>query len=248
MTTPSDPSATPATPATPSSPATPTNPAASAAAPATSAPAAATPPASAPTAATNPAVNPAAAATPQTPASEGTAPAVAADTNPAAGGTPQGAPVTYEFKQPETGLQLEGATLEEFAGVARELGLTNEGANKVAELFRSRFEAENLARVDSMAQEWATQTKSDREIGGAHLPETLTAARKALTLGAPEFAKLLAPISEGGTGIGAHPEVIRFLARVGKALGEDKFVAAKGAATTPAMPGDFARRLYPSAT
>ena len=239
MTTPS--SAAPAAPATPSQSAQPTNPAATPAAAPASAPAAATPPASASTAA-NPAVNPAAAQ--QTPVKEGAAPAVAADTNPAAGAAPQGAPETYEIKQPDQGLKLDGGTLEAFTGLARELNLTNENANKVAELFRSRFEADNLARVDSLARDWAAQTTADPEIGGARMPETMSAARKALTLGRPEFVKLLAPIAEGGSGIGAHPEVIRFLASVGKALSEDKFVAAKGAPTAPVEQGNYAQRLY----
>ena len=80
--------------------------------------------------------------------------------------------------------------------------------------------------------------KTDAEIGGDKLPENLAVARKALeTFGTPELKALL-----NESGLGNHPEVIRFFYRSGKAISEDRVIRG-GAAGQPTDP---AKRMFPN--
>jgi hypothetical protein len=87
-----------------------------------------------------------------------------------------------------------------------------------------------------------TNSKGDKEFGGDKLSENLGVAKKALdAFGTAELRSLL-----NQSGLGDHPEVIRFMYRAGKAISEDRFVGGapavgKGA---PKNFADFADVLY----
>lgn len=159
--------------------------------------------------------------------------------------TPQGAPDVYEFKPHDSGFSFDKEVLEAFSGTAKELKLTNEGAQKVLDSIAPALVAQSQRHVNTLNQQWIDATTADAEIGGDKLEASLASARKALTLGTPELRKLLGPAAEGGSGFGNHPEVIRFLATIGKALSEDKFVPA--GKITPPQNKTFAERMYPTA-
>ncbi|GJQ57051.1 MAG: hypothetical protein HKUEN07_36200 [Rhodocyclaceae bacterium] len=150
---------------------------------------------------------------------------------------PQGAPEQYaDFTAPE-GAQLDAQVLEAFKPLARELGLAQEGAQKVLDTMApvlARRQAEQLA---SASAQWADASRADKEFGGDQLDENLAVAKKAIdVLASPELRQLLSE-----SGLGNHPEVIRMFLRAGKSLGgEDRFVAGQADKTNP---GD-ARRLY----
>lgn len=148
---------------------------------------------------------------------------------------PQGAPESYEFT-PVDGAAPE--IVEQFSGLAKELNLTQETAQKVLSQMAPAIQAHQASQVEAITKGWAEQSTADPEFGGQRLQESLTVAKKALdTFGTPELRKLF-----NESGLGNHPEVIRFMVRAGKAVSEDKFVTG---ASAP-QGGIDARNHYPA--
>jgi hypothetical protein len=151
------------------------------------------------------------------------------------GDKPAGAPEKYELALPE-GMTLDEATFAAAEPVLRELGLNNEQATKLATVIAEVRASEAEAFVQQV-QEWGKATQADPEIGGRALEATLTEGRKALAKhGSPELRALL-----DSTGLGNHPEVVRFFARVGKTIpAEDSVVTGERSGGAKSM----AERLY----
>lgn len=125
---------------------------------------------------------------------------------------PAGAPEKYELQLPE-GFSLDPQVMTEFEPVLRELNLDNAQASKLAGLYGQLRQSEAAAYGETV-QEWGKQAAADPEIGGKAFTENVELARSALaTHGSPELKGLL-----DSTGLGNHPEVIRFFARVGKTI------------------------------
>lgn len=152
-----------------------------------------------------------------------------------------GAPETYEdFTLPE-GVVLDDTTAGELKTLAKDLNLTQEQAQKVADLgaaLSQRWAAGFQEQLTSASEEWATVTKADKEIGGEKLTGSLAGAKAALDkFGTPELRELLQT-----SRLGNHPEVVRLLARVGQAISDDNSVV------TGAPPSEkgksIAERLY----
>ena len=101
------------------------------------------------------------------------------------------------------------------------------------------------AQVDEACGMLEARSEVDKEFGGEKLSENLSTAKKALDqFGTPELRSLL-----NESGLGNHPEFIRFMFRAGKSISEDRYVGqANGAAPTQGRPRDFASQaafLYP---
>ncbi len=150
---------------------------------------------------------------------------------------PAGPPEKYELTMPE-GVELDAALLEKVDPVFRDIGLTNEQANKLANVFAEYRVSEAQGQSDAYAQQvedWGKAARDDKEFGGAAFDASVAQAQKAIgQFGSPELKTLLAD------GLGNHPELIRFCVRVGKAIGEDGGVEASRAAT----PRSAAETLY----
>jgi hypothetical protein len=168
---------------------------------------------------------------------EGDAPAEQAEGDKPAEEAPAGAPEAYaEFAMPE-GVAIDEEMLGEFSGVAKDLNLTQEAAQKVVDLAAKMRQADAAAIVQVRA-DWLQATQIDAEIGGDKLGENLATAKRGLeAYGSPALRELL-----NSTGLGNHPEVIRLLVKAGKTASEDTFV--KGA-REPAKPSR-ASILYPT--
>lgn len=152
------------------------------------------------------------------------------------GDKPEGAPEKYELTLPE-GVELDSELMAKAEPVLRELNLTNEQASKLAAII-AETRVQDVTAADNAWREqvnaWTTDVKNDQEMGGQNFKPSMIAAQRAITeIGTPELA---AALSE--TGMGNHPEFVRFCARVGKMMGDDKFVKAD----TPS--GDQPRGLY----
>lgn len=150
---------------------------------------------------------------------------------------PEGAPEKYEFKAPE-GKQLDAETVEAFSEVAKELNLTQDAAQKMLTAMSDKLGARQAAQVDAVRSQWAESSKSDKEFGGDKITENLSVAKKALdTFGTAELRSLL-----NDSGLGNHPEVIRFMFRAGKAISEDRYVGPSTGSSTGKSNGpmDFA--------
>jgi hypothetical protein len=174
------------------------------------------------------------------------------DQGAAAGDKPAAAPDKYEFKAPE-GVTFDGAIIDEFSTVAKELGLPQDAAQKVIDKLAPTIAKQNAqaisAAMESANAVWVQATQTDKDIGGDKLNENLAVARKALDrFGTPELRKLLGAFdakgNPTGTGLGNHPEIIRAFVKAGRAISEDKFVPG----TTQPTKGEknLAKSLYPN--
>lgn len=137
------------------------------------------------------------------------------------------APETYELATPEGFEKLDEEAVAAATPVFKELGLTNEQANKLvpiaanmAKKIVSDRDQQLLGNIAEQRKEWLETAKKDPEIGGGNWDASLGSAAKALdTLGFPKGSPLRNLLDESG--LGNHPEMIRAFAKVGKAIGED---------------------------
>jgi hypothetical protein len=181
------------------------------------------------------------------------APAAAADGNLVTGAdqaakpaeTSVAAPESYQpFTMPE-GVTLDETSFKEFSAVAKELGLSQENAQKVASIAPSMIQRTAEALTQHQAEQkaaqiekWKTEVKTDKDFGGDKLQQTLTHANAFVqNYGGQE---LLAVLDEHG--LSNHPAVIKALASAGKALLPDTILNG-GASHVPADP---LAAMYPS--
>ena len=154
---------------------------------------------------------------------------------------PAGAPEVYEdFKVPE-GKTLQPDFLDDLKAAAKELNLSQDAAQKLVDLALARGD-KGQAQADAMKAkaiaDWEAQVKADQEIGGDKLDVNLGVAKTALKeFGTPELKHLL-----DETGLGSHPEVIKFFVKAGKAISQDNVVTGK--APAPGGRRDLAQALY----
>ena len=160
---------------------------------------------------------------------------------------PKGAPETYEFntKLSDDSLELAPEIVTTFGEVAKELDLPQDAAQKVLDKVAPVIQARQAEQVEKARVEWAEESKSDDEFGGETFETNLEVAKTALNaFGTDPFKQLLSE-----SGLGNHPEVIRFMYRAGKAISEDSYVGnSQGAnAQGSKVPKDFngiANALY----
>lgn len=151
---------------------------------------------------------------------------------------PAGAPEKYEFTTPE-GHELDSEVLGQFSEAAKELDLSQDKAQLLLDKMAPAIAARQTQQIKAVQEQWANDARSDKEFGGDKLNENLSIAKKGLeTYGTPELRTLL-----NDSGMGNHPEVIRFFVRVGKTISEDSVVPGSKAMNRAA--GD-PKRLYPN--
>lgn len=176
-----------------------------------------------------PGENPPAQPEPTEPPKEGEQPDEGGDEKPE-----EGAPESYDFVAPE-GVTLDPAAVEEFTPIAKELGLSQEQAQKLVGVVAgiSQRQAEQHA---AQVAEWARQVETDKEIGGDKwATNRALVARARDQFATPELLTLM-----DSTGLGNHPAVIKHFIAVGKAIADDGHVI--GGA--PSRPTDFASDFY----
>lgn len=145
---------------------------------------------------------------------------------------PEGAPDAYEFTAPE-GKEFDAEVITVFSEVAKELNLSQKAAQQILDKVGPVIEARQVEQVQALRQEWADTSATDKEFGGDKLAENLAIAKKALDqFGTPPLRELLEQ-----SGLGNHPEVIRFFYKAGRAISEDRYVGSTGAGKT--APKDF---------
>jgi hypothetical protein len=151
------------------------------------------------------------------------------------------APETYEFKLPE-GITLDQEVIGELSGISKEIGLTQEQADKFAGLgvkLTQKFEAQQAAALETLSQEWLAQSAADTTVGGDKLPMSQSLAKEAIVaLKEPELAELLEK-----SRLGNHPAVLRFMSKVGKMVSQDNKLVT-GMAPNQAF-ASTAQRMYP---
>lgn len=148
----------------------------------------------------------------------------------------------YSLTMPE-GVDVDQELLDAVAPKFAAKKLTTREAQEIADEFIKVGKAREEARMKSWGetiQKWADDAKADKDIGGAKWDATVSDAKRAVAkLGTPALREYL-----NATGGGNHPELIRFMAKVGGMVKEDN--PAAGGAGGSGKPADPAHVLFPS--
>lgn len=132
-------------------------------------------------------------------------------------------PDTYAFSNLPEGYVLDDQAVGQWSGVFKELGLTQEQADKLVQMDAQRVLAGNQAAEQQAAQArqqqneaWVGDLKKDPEFGGANFDANVGIAQKALAAyGSPELTQWL-----NETGAGSQPHLVKLFHKVGKELQE----------------------------
>jgi hypothetical protein len=134
----------------------------------------------------------------------------------------KGPPETYALEAPE-GFEITAEAVAIAEPVFKELGLTNEQANKlmpVAAQFAEQVASGILAKGEALKAEWAREALADPELGGgdpAIYKQNLGIAAKSIeTFGTPALRQVL-----NESGLGNHPEVIRYALKTGQKISDE---------------------------
>lgn len=234
-------------------------------APAGGAPAAAPAAASADTAAASASAAPAAAdlTPPGSLVADAKAPAPDAKPGGESGDTPQEGAESKDGKQPEAstekqpieytaftlpeGVEVDEQKMADFKANAAEAGLSQDQAQKLVDVYTAGLKSANEASTQlwyDQQKEWQQAVMKDPEIGGKNFEPMKETVAKAIDLiGGNEAAKIRQALEY--TGAGNNPEIIRFLYRLGSAIGEGGGVDI-GKPAAVETPRSAAERLYPS--
>jgi hypothetical protein len=145
--------------------------------------------------------------------------------------TKQSAPEEYaDFTAPE-GMVFDKESAGDFMGIAKDLGLTQDGAQKLIDLYGTKLLGQQEAQRKQL-EDWATEsTKSFK-------PAEIELANKTLSkFGSPELIEVLK-----STGLGNHKQMIALFKNIGSQISEGQFVDG-GTKYTPKSAADV---LYPS--
>ena len=148
-----------------------------------------------------------------------------------------GAPEEYETFDLPNDFDMNQDTLAEYHAWSKENNLTQEQAQKGVDMVAQMKQAEMQQWVEQQ-KSWVEDAKADAEFGNDKFDESIAVAVKARdSFGTSEFNEML-----DSSGLGNHPEMIRFLHRVGKAISENSVIV--GGTTTSQLTREAV--LYPS--
>ena len=160
-------------------------------------------------------------------------------------GENQVAPEVYkDFTLPE-GIPADAKLMEGFKGLAKEMGLSQEAAQKFVTLQGEHAKVSMEAMVkeaEAQKVKILEQYKNDtiKELGPEYQKELSFAAKALDRFGTPELRKLM-----DETGLGNHPLLVKSWVAIGKTMAED---GAPGPAGTPPANGEAEqmKRMFPS--
>lgn len=135
-------------------------------------------------------------------------------------------PEKYDLKLPEDSL-LAPSLIDKISAYAREKGLSNEAAQELLDEEVEGMKAEQQTIVEEVGKRWIEESKADKEIAGIEgkdYERNVQLASQVVAHFDPEgeIRKML-----NRSRIGNNPEVIKMFLRIGKAMGDDKFVHSK---------------------
>ena len=146
-------------------------------------------------------------------------------------------PEKYGLKLPD-GSKLDAAHIEKIAEFSKKHGFSdkeaqallerdNETFSAYAERMKQQQKTESEAALKAASEKWLAETKNDKEIGGEAFVKTAELTKRVLDrFGNDELKRLL-----NESGYGNHPEVVRFVNKVGSSMKEDQLVLAGTVAT-----------------
>jgi hypothetical protein len=157
-------------------------------------------------------------------------------------------PADIEVKFPE-GYEASPELVSTIKEVAKAKQLTAEEAGKLATSIAASHEKfiQSIMEKDKQTKQgWIEEIKSDKDFGGAKLKESFETASKAMKrYGSAGLNKFFSE-----TGLGSHPELVKFVIRVGRDIKEDTIATRTASQSSPASPEEKQVRvheeLYPS--
>lgn len=121
------------------------------------------------------------------------------------------------------GVEVDQKRAEAFIKLATESGLTGEHSEALSKLAGMQLAHEQAAvqashdEWEKQGVDWAAELKADKDFGGEKMDATTQEATKAMVkFGPPGLAEELASM-----GLGNHPGLVKLMAKVGRAIGED---------------------------
>ncbi len=146
------------------------------------------------------------------------------------------APETYEIFKIAEGVDASEETMVELTAMAKSMDMNQDQAQKMVDLYmqnvggvEAEFQKGVSENFESLQKAWRSETSKDAIVGKTENQQT---AIKAITkFGTPELKNFL-----NDSGMGDHPELIRFCYNIGKAISEDVLVPGEGRSTGKLYP------------
>lgn len=160
-------------------------------------------------------------------------------------GEPPPAAAKLEVKFPET-LKVDESRAKAFTELAGKLGLDSPKAQGLVDFYAEMGAAQEKSGLEAAQAElksWNEAIVADKDLGGANIEITKKHATDALKkFATPAFRELLSQ-----TGLGSHPEMVRFVVAVGKAGADDTITNGSGGTASDAQSEEsFLKNLFPS--
>lgn len=156
----------------------------------------------------------------------------------------EAAPIEYtDFTAPE-GVEIDKALLDAVVPVLKELGLPQDGAQKLVD-FYAGLQVKQAEAWASQVNDWAKETRSDKELAsGEGFDANVAVAQHAIRELFPDMEErksFLGLIVQ--TGIQNHPLMVKFCLRAGKQFADDKIERGDGGSGGPR---NLAHSMYPN--
>jgi hypothetical protein len=135
---------------------------------------------------------------------------------------------------------------EKIAAYCKAQGFSNEQAQAYLHTLEERasaLTARQQATRDSQAAQWKTQVETDKDLGGEKLAETTANITRVMDRFVPKDSAFRTFLNE--TGFGNHPEVVRFVNAIGKAMAEDRPSILGGGGRSGTVKEFQPKSLYP---
>jgi hypothetical protein len=132
-------------------------------------------------------------------------------------------------------IQDDNKQWQAFLNLSNELKLTPQASQALLDFAVNNFNEENMS-TQNKQQQLIDTSLNDKEYGGAQFEQSLKTAQKAITQFADDnFISLLEE-----SGLGDHPEMLRFFYRLGQHISEDTFQNThENASSTPKSVADI---------
>ncbi|MFA5379252.1 MAG: peptidase [Dehalococcoidia bacterium] len=134
-----------------------------------------------------------------------------------------GVPEKYELKAPE-GMVLDEAMMAKAEPVFKELGLTNEGAQKLADLYagaQQEFTTQIKEAWVKQDQEWLAEIKADKEFGGTNYLKNAALAQSAIAWVESKVPGFTKEIGFERLGLVNNPFLAKAFSAIGDLMRED---------------------------
>lgn len=148
-------------------------------------------------------------------------------------------PEKYEFKAPE-GMKLDQAMVDKFTPIAKEMGLSQEKAQKLVDLYADAMKASE-ASVKAVYEKFLSDSKAEtiKSLGAEWRQEISFAAKTRDRLLSPETIEEL-----NNAGLSNRISLIRDLIKIGKMISEDTLVS--GGSGDANAGKTYADQMYPN--